>query len=290
VLREEGAQVRALCEAIVATRCDVVCAEKGVSDLAQHFLSEAGVTALRRFQKVQLERIAAGTGAAILSDPRDARPEDLGRGCALFECRKLQDDWWAFFDQCDSPRACTMVLRGPTKDILAEMFRILDDALKVARNLLAVPALVPGGGAAEASVSVHLRKRAAALASVEQMAYGAAAVAFEAIPRTLIQNCGEPPMMVLTRLRTIHAGDPEKFAFGINGCTGAIEDMTQAGIWDTLAVKSQVYKTAFECAISLLRVDEIVSGLVKRDEAGNPVNQKSVTQKLEENTEAARGE
>jgi T-complex protein 1 subunit gamma len=290
VLQEEETQVRELCAAIIATGCDIVCAEKGVSDLAQHFLSEAGVTALRRFQKVQLERIAAATGATILTDPRDARPQDLGHKCGLYECRKFQDEWWSFFDQCEDPKACTMLLRGPTKDILGEMFRILDDALKVGRNLLNVPALVPGGGAAEASVSVFLRKKAGELASVEQMAYGAAAVAFEVIPRTLIQNCGEAPMRVLTRLRAIHAGDPGKYAFGVNGFTGAIEDMREVGIWDTLAVKAQVYKTAFECAISLLRVDEIVSGLVKRDEAGNPVSQKSVTQKLEENTAAARGE
>jgi T-complex protein 1 subunit gamma len=290
VLAEEETQVRELCQGVIATGCDVVCAEKGVSDLALHYLSEAGITALRRFQKVQLERIAAATGATVVTNPRDATPADLGRKCGLYECRKFESEWWSFFDACDDPKACTLLLRGPTKDVLQELARILDDALKVGRNLIAAPALVPGGGAPEASVSLVLRRRAAELGSVEQMAYGAAAVAFEVIPRTLIQNCGESPMKVLTRLRATHAGDAGQEGFGINGITGAIEDMREAGIWDTLAVKSQAYKTAFECAISLLRVDEIVSGLVKRDEAGNPVNQKSVTQKLEDNTAAARGE
>jgi T-complex protein 1 subunit gamma len=290
VLAEEETQVRELCQAVIATGCDIVCAEKGVSDLALHYLSEAGVTALRRFQKVQLERIAAATGATVVTNPRDATPADLGRKCGLYECRKFHSEWWSFFDQCDDPKACTLLLRGPTKDVLLELFRILDDALKVGRNLLAAPALVPGGGAPEVSVSVLLRKRAAELDSVEQMAYGAAAVAFEVIPRTLIQNCGESPMRVLTQLRAIHASDPSKNGYGINGITGAIEDMRATGVWDTLAVKSQAYKTAFECAISLLRVDEIVSGLVKRDENGNPVNTKSVTERLEENSAAARGE
>ena len=288
VLAEEESQVRALCEAVIATGCNIVCAEKGVSDLALHYLSEAGITALRRFQKVQLDRIAAAVGATIVSDPKDATEADLGKKCGLYECRKFGDEWWSFFDECEDPKACTMLLRGPTKDILLEMFRIMDDALKVAKNLIHEPALVPGGGASEVSVSAHLRKKCGELDSVEQMAYGAAAVAFEVIPRTLIQNCGASPMRVLTELRSIHSSDPSKSTMGINGLTGAIADMAELGVWDSLAVKSQAYKTAFECAISLLRVDDIVSGLIKRDENGNPINKKSVTQKLEENTEAAR--
>jgi T-complex protein 1 subunit gamma len=95
-------------------------------------------------------------------------------------------------------------------------------------------------------------------------------------------------MRVLTELRSIHSSDPSKTTTGINGMTGQIANMDELGVWDSLAVKEQAYKTAVECAISLLRVDDIVSGLVRRDEKGNPVNQKSVTQKLEENTAAAR--
>lgn len=181
-----------------------------------------------------------------------------------------------------------MLLRGPTKDVLLEMFRILDDALKVAKNLLKEPALVPGGGASEVSVSTFLRKKCSQLDSVEQMSYGAAAVAFEVIPRTLIQNCGASTMRILTKLRSIHAEDPSKATTGINGMTGQIANMAELGVWDSLAVKSQSYKTAFECAISLIRVDDIVSGLVKRDENGNPINKKTVTEKLEENTLAAQ--
>jgi T-complex protein 1 subunit gamma len=289
VLEEEERQVRELCDAVIATHCDIVCVEKGVSDLAQHYLSEANVTALRRFQKVQLERIAAAVGATVISDPRDARPDDLGTKCKLYECRKFTDEWWSFFDQCEDPKACTMLLRGPTKDVLSELFRIMDDALKVAKNLLKEPALVPGGGASEISVAAHLRKKATTLDSVEQMAYSAAAISFEVVPRTLIQNCGESTMKVLTELRSKHALEPLKSSVGINGITGEIADMAELGIWDSLTVKAQAYKTAFECAISLLRVDEIVSGVVRRDESGNPVNQKSVRQKLEENTAAAQG-
>jgi T-complex protein 1 subunit gamma len=172
-----------------------------------------------------------------------AHPTISGQS-ALYECHKFSDEWWSFFDECRDPKACTMLLLRPTKDVLAEMFRIMDDALKVGRNLLNVPSLFLGGGAAETAVSVHLRKRAGELDSVEQMAY---AVAFEVIPRTLIQNCGEPPMKVLTQLRATHVAAPEeKSAFGINGLTSAIADMRELAVWDPPAVKRQAYKTAFE--------------------------------------------
>jgi T-complex protein 1 subunit gamma len=288
VLAEEETQVRELCAAVIATGCDIVCCEKGVSDLALHYLSEAGITALRRFQKVQLDRIAAATGATIITNPREFTETDLGRKCGLYECRKFGDEWWSFFDECQDPKACTMLLRGPTKDTLLELFRIMDDALKVAKNLLREPSLLPGGGASEISVSAHLRKKSSQLDSIEQLAYERVAVAFEVIPRTLIQNCGQSPMRVLTELRSIHSSDPSKSSIGINGMTGEIANMEDLNVWDSLAVKEQAYKTAIECAISLLRVDDIVSGLVRRDEHGNPMNQKSVTQKLEENTAAAR--
>jgi len=205
----------------------------------------------------------------------------------LFECRKIGDDYWSFFDECTEPKACTILLRGPTKDVLLEMFRIFDDALKVAKNLLKQPSLLPGGGATEVSVSAYLKKQAGKLESVEQMAYAAAAAAFEVIPRTIIQNCGAPTMKILTELRSIHAADPLRFNMGIDGMTGKIEDMAALGVWDSLSVKEQAYKTAFECAISLLRVDDIVSGIVARHENGDPLNKKSVQQKLEENTQAA---
>jgi T-complex protein 1 subunit gamma len=130
VLAEEEKQVRNLCKVIINTGCDIVCAEKRVSDLVHHYLSAAGVTALCRFQKVQLERVAAATGATIVSNPRDCTPDDLGTKRGLYECRKFSDEWWSFFDECRDPKACTAQ---------PKMFWIMDDALKVGRNLLNVP-------------------------------------------------------------------------------------------------------------------------------------------------------
>ncbi|EAY00024.1 chaperonin subunit gamma CCTgamma, putative [Trichomonas vaginalis G3] len=287
ILAEEEQQVRQMCEAVIATGANLVVVEKGISDLACHYLAEAGITALRRFQQVQLDRIAACTGATIVTRPSEATEADLGTKCGVFDCRKIGDEFWSFFDECENPKACTMVLRGPSKDVLLEMFRIMDDALKVARNLMSEPSLLPGGGATEISVSTALRENCKKLDGIEQMSYETAALALEVIPRTLIQNCGAPTMKVLTQLKSIHAADPSKASMGIDGMTGKIADMAEKGIWDTFSVKAQAYKTAFECAISLLRVDDIVSGIIARDENGNPVNKKSVTEKLDENTAAA---
>ena len=288
ILQEEETQVRKMCQDVIATGCNLVVVEKGISDLACHYLAEAGITALRRFQQVQIDRIANCTGAKIVTRPADATPEDLGTKCGVYDCRKIGDEFWSFFDECENPKACTMLLRGPSKDVLLELFHIMDDALKVAKNLMSEPALLPGGGATDIAVSTYLREKCKSLDSVEQMSYGAAALAFEVIPRTLIQNCGAATMKVLTELKSIHAADQSKVSIGVDGLTGKIANMEEKGIWDTYAVKAQAYKTAFECAISLLRVDDIVSGIVARDENGNPINKKSVTQKLEENTAAAR--
>ena len=287
VLAEEEAQVRQMCQEVIATGCNLVVVEKGISDLACHYLAENGITALRRFQQVQLDRIAACTGAKVVTRTQDATAADLGTKCGVFDCRKIGDEFWSFFDECENPKACTMLLRGPSKDVLLELFHIMDDALKVAKNLMSEPALLPGGGATEISVATALKENAKKLDSTESMSYGAAAVAFEVIPRTLIQNCGASTMKILTELKSVHAADPSKNTIGIDGMTGKIADMAQIGVWDTYSVKANAYKTAFECAISLLRVDDIVSGIVRRDENGNPINKKSVSQKLDENTAAA---
>lgn len=288
ILAEEEHQIKEMCQHVIDTGANVVIVEKGIADLACHYLAEHNITALRRFQIVQMERIAACTGATIVTKPSEASASDLGTQCKVFECKKIGENFWSFFDECESPKACTMLLRGPSKDVLLEMFRIMDDALKVAKNLLKEPALLPGGGATEISVSNFLKEQCKSMDSTEQSSYGAAAVAFEVIPRTIIQNCGAPVMKVLTELKSKHATNPSQSAIGIDGMTGKIEDMAAKNIWDTYSVKAQAYKTAFEAAISLLRVDDIVSGIIRRDENGNPIKKKSVTQKLEENTAAAQ--
>lgn len=157
-----------------------------------------------------------------------------------------------------------MVLRGPGKDLLNEIDRNLQDAFHVAKNILLDPRLVPGGGAIEMAISGFLNEKAKSIEGIEQYPYRAISLALEVIPRTLAANCGAKTVRALTQLRAKHATDPAAFhTFGIDGLKGEIADMTNLGIWEPLAVKAQIFKTAIEFACMLLRVDDVVSGIKK---------------------------
>merc|ERR1719402_75305 len=231
--------------------------------------SKTGITAVRRLRKSDNLRVARACGATIVNRTDEITEDDIGTECGLFEVRKIGDEYFTFLEQCKDPKACTILLRGASKDILAEVERNLQDALNVARNLYQEPALVPGGGATEMEVAHLLTQKAKALNGVIQWPYKAVASALEVIPRTLAQNCGANTIRTLTALRAKHAQEGEKNVnWGINGETGTLADMSELGIWEPLAVKLQVYKTAVETAILLLRIDDIVSGSKKRGDVG----------------------
>lgn len=264
VLEIEEEQVQQMCSAISKHKPDVVITEKGVSDLAQHYLMKAGATVLRRVRKTDNNRIARATGATIVSRVDEIKEKDIGTGCGLFKVDTIGDEYYSFLINCKDPKACTVLLRGASKDVLSEIERNLQDAIAVARNVLREPRMAPGGGATEMAVSVKLATLAKNIEGVEQWPYMAAAQGLEAIPRTLIQNCGGNPLKQVTSLRAKHA---EGFnSYGVDGSTGELVDMAEYGVWEPEAVKLQSIKTAIESATLLLRVDDIVSA--KRSEAG----------------------
>lgn len=215
-----------------------------VKDLAQHYLLKGNVTALRRVRKTDNNRIARATGATIVNRVDDIAESDVGTGCGLFEIEKIGDEYFTFITKCADPKACTILLRGPSKDILNEIERNLQDAMSVARNVFFHPRLSPGGGATEMAVSVRLAELAKSVEGVEQWPYRSVAEAMEVIPRTLIQNCGASPIRVLTLLRAKHA--QKEYTFGIDGEAGKVVDMKEYGIWEPEAVKLQSIKTAIE--------------------------------------------
>ncbi|KAM0503989.1 T-complex protein 1 subunit gamma [Verticillium nonalfalfae] len=257
ILQIEEEQVKAMCDSILALKPDLVITEKGVSDLAQHYLVKANVTALRRVRKTDNNRIARATGATIVNRVDDLQESDVGTQCGLFEIEKIGDEYFTFLTKCENPKACTVLLRGPSKDVLNEIERNLQDAMGVARNVMFHPRLSPGGGATEMAVSVRLAQLAKGIEGVQQWPYKAVADALEVIPRTLVQNAGASPVRVLTDLRAKHAEG--KTSWGINGDEGVIVDMHQYGVWEPQAIKLQSIKTAIESACLLLRVDDICS-------------------------------
>jgi T-complex protein 1 subunit gamma len=267
LLQIEEEFVQRICDDIIAVKPDLIFTEKGVSDLAQHYLLKAGITAIRRLRKTDNLRVARACGATIVNRTEELTEKDVGTGAGLFEVRKMGDEYFTFITECKDPKACTILLRGASKDILNETERNIQDALHVARNLMIEPKLVPGGGAVEMAVSLALTRKQI------QGPYRAVAEALEIIPRTLAQNCGANTIRTLTALRAKHAshpqaGDSGPCAWGINGETGEIVDMRTLGVMEPLSVKLQVYKTAVETAILLLRIDDIVSGSKKGNKDG----------------------
>jgi len=268
ILQIEEEQVKSMCEAIIAVKPDLVITEKGVSDLAQHYLLKANITALRRVRKTDNNRIARATGATIVNNVYDLQASDVGTECGLFEISKIGDEYFSFLTKCKDPKACTMLLRGPSKDILNEIERNLLDAMSVARNVIFHPFLSPGGGATEMAVAVRLSQLAKGVEGVAQWPYRAIAEAMEVIPRTIIQNSGNSPIRVLTQLRAKHAEGKSGSSWGIDGDTGKIADMHDLGVWEPQAVKLQSVKTAVESACLLLRVDDICGA--KKAQGGAP--------------------
>lgn len=261
LLRQEEEYIEQLCAQIVAFKPDIVITEKGVSDLAQHYLLKANITAFRRLRKSDNNRVARATGATIVSRADEIQESDIGTGCGLFEIRKIGDEYFAFLEQCHEAKACTVLLRGGSKDVLNEIERNLMDAMQVVRNCVFDPRLVPGGGATEMAIACAITKSASEVEGVSRFPYEAVANALEVIPRTLAQNCGANIIRLMTDIRTKH--NAGQHTWGVNGITGEMADMNELGIWEPYCVKSQTLKTAIECANLILRIDDVVSATRK---------------------------
>lgn len=268
LLRQEEEYIEQMCAYIVAQRPDIVITEKGVSDLAQHYFLKAGITAFRRLRKQDNNRIARATGATIVNRPDEIQESDIGTGCGLFEVRKIGDEYFTFLEKCNDAKACTILLRGGSKDVLNEIERNLGDAMQVVRNIVFDPRMLPGGGATEIAISTAISRSLDDVEGVAKFPYAAIGNAMEVIPRTLAQNCGANVVRLMTDLRTKHllpgnAGS----SWGVNGTTGEMADMKVLKIYEPYCVKTQTLKTALESACMILRIDDVVSGMRKKQSA-----------------------
>jgi len=256
--------VEGICRAVIKLKPTLVFSEKGVSDLAAHFLSKAGIAVIRRLRSTDSNRIARATGAVSVNDPMLLKESDIGTGCGLFEVQKIGDEYYSYLVECKNPKACTIVLRGASKDVLNEIERNLIDAMSVVRNIIFDPRIVPGGGASEMAVAHAIATKVFEGADVA--AFRAVGAAMEIIPKTLIENCGASVVRLLTAVRAKHAAG--QHTWGIDGNKGELADMKDLKVWDPYLVKSQTLKTAIEAACMLLRIDDIHSGMSNRDKPG----------------------
>jgi len=266
ILRQEEEEVQRMIDDIAKFKPDLIITEKGISDLAQHFLVKYNISALRRLKKTDNNRVARATGATIVNRTDEIRESDIGHA-GLFEVAKIGDEYFSYIVECKNPKACTVVLRGGSKDVLNEIERNLTDAMNTARNIVFDPKLVPGGGAVEMALAQELTEKAKSVTGIEQWPYRTIALALEIIPQTLAQNCGADTIRVLTALRAKHTGGANA-SWGVNGETGQIADMKELGIYEPVVVKTQTIKTAVEAACLLLRIDDIVSGISKKKKEG----------------------
>ena len=260
-LKQEESMLREMVDKITATAASVVLCQKGLDDMIQHFLSRKGILAVRRIKKSDMEKLAKATGGKIVTNLDDMNPADLGYA-SLVEERKIGDDKMTFVEGCKNPRAVTILIRGGTERIVDEAERSLHDALCVVRDIVEEPKVLAGGGAPELEVSRVLKKYAETLPGREQLAVKCFAEALETVPLTLTENAGLDPIDILSELRARHEKG-ETWA-GIEVRSGKVQDMTEAGVFEPLAVKKQIIKSATEAASMILKIDDVIaSGKMK---------------------------
>jgi thermosome len=255
-LRQEEEMLKNMVEKIAQTGANVVLCEKGIDDMAQHFLARKGILAARRIKTSDMEKLAKATGGKIITNMDDMSSADLGYA-SLVEERKIGDDKMTFVEGCKHPRAVTILIRGGTQRIIDESERSVHDALCVVRDIVEEPKILAGGGAPELEVSRTLRKYAETLPGREQLAVRGFAEALEAIPTTLSENAGLDPIDILSELRSRHEKG-ETWA-GIEVLSGKVQEMAEAGVFEPLAVKKQIIKSATEAASMILKIDDVIA-------------------------------
>lgn len=255
-LKEEETMLKNLVDKVLASGANVVICQKGIDDMAQHFMSRKGVIAVRRAKLSDMEKLAKATGGNIISNIDALSASDLG--CAsLVEERRTGDDKMTYVEGCKNPKSVTILIRGGTQRMTAEAERSIHDALCVVRDLLEQPKVVAGGGAPELEMASALKKYAQGMPGREQIAVRVFAEALESIPTTLAENAGVDPVDILSDLRARHEKG-ETWA-GLNVLEGKVADMTKLNVYEPLAVKKQIIKSANEAASMILKIDDIIS-------------------------------
>ncbi len=255
-LKQEETMLREMVDKITATGVKVLLCQKGIDDMVQHFLSRKGILVVRRIKKSDMEKLSKATGGKIITNLDDINPADIGYA-SLVEERKIGNDKMTFVEGCKNPRAVTILIRGGTERIVDEAERSLHDALCVVRDIVEEPKVLAGGGAPELEVSRALKKYAGTLPGREQLAVECFAEALETIPLTLTENAGLDPIDILSELRARH--EKGETWTGIEVHSGKVQDMTQAGVFEPLAVKKQIIKSATEAASMILKIDDVIA-------------------------------
>jgi len=255
-LKEEENMLRGMVEKIETAGANFVICQKGIDDLVQHFLARKGILAVQRAKESDMKKLAKATGGRAVTNLEGLKPADLGFAQVVEE-RKIGDDKMTFIEGCNNPHAVAILIRGGTERIVDEAERSVHDALCVVRDVVQEPKILAGGGSPEMEVARALRDYAESLPGREQLAVQGFAEAIESVPLTLSENAGLDPIDILSELRARHEKG-EKWA-GVDVFEGKIEDMEKLEVYDPLAVKKQVIKSATEASTMILKIDDVIA-------------------------------
>jgi thermosome len=267
-LDQEAEMLKKMVNRVVDSGATVLFAQKGIDDVAQHYLAKAGVMAARRVKKSDMEKLAKATGAKVVSNLSDLKAEDLGT-CGVAEERKVGDDKMIFVEDCKDPKAVAIFVRAGLERMIDEAERSLNDALYVISDVMELSKMVPGGGAIETEISRVVREYARQVGGREQLAIEAFSDAMEVVPRTLADNAG---LDVLDTMVAIKASHEKKggSAMGVNVFGEGVVDMLEQGVVEPLVVKQQAIKSAVEVSSMILRIDDVVAATAPEMPAGGP--------------------
>ncbi|MDO9550051.1 MAG: thermosome subunit alpha [Methanoregula sp.] len=255
-LEGEEQMVHAMVDKVIKSKANVVFCQKGIDDVALHYLTKAGILAVRRLKKSDIDNLARATGATLLSSVDAITAKDLG-SAGLVEEKSISNDDMIYVSKCKNPKSVSIIVRGGTEHVVDELERAIHDALMVVSVVVTAKKIVPGGGAPETELSLRLREYAASVGGRSQLAIEAFASSMEIIPRVLAENSGLDPIDMLVNLRAAH--ESGKKTFGLDVKAGKPADMLKAGVVEPLRVKTQAISSAAEAAVMIIRIDDILT-------------------------------
>ena len=255
-LDEENNMLRAMVEKIKTSGANVLLCQKGIDDIAQHYLAKEGILAVRRVKESDMTKLAKASGARLVNNIDDLTSKDLG-SADLVEERKVETDKWVFIEGCKNPKAVTILVRGGSQRVVDEADRSLHDALMVLKDVLEKPFIVAGGGAPEAYIATHIRNWSSGLEGREQLAVIKFAEALETIPISLATNAGMDPIDTMAELRA-KQNKGMKWT-GINVKSTNVLDMYKQNVLEPVVIKEQIIKSATEAACMILRIDDVIA-------------------------------
>ena len=255
-LDEENVMLKSMVDKVTSAGANVVICQKGIDDIAQHYLAKAGILTVRRVKESDMTKLSRATGARVINNLDDMTSKDLGNA-DLVEERKVESDKWVFIEGCQNPKAVTILIRGGSQRVVDEADRSVHDALMVTKDVLEKPLIVAGGGSPEAYVSNKLKEWTSTLTGREQLAAEKFAEALEIIPITLAENAGMDTIDSMTELRS-RQSKGSTWA-GIDVRSSKITDMSELDIVEPLSVKEQIIKSSTEVASMILRIDDVIA-------------------------------